>query len=171
MSTTVETQQRDRLVRFERDFSGQIPKGAPLYDHLSRVARPNIARTWSATRHETRIMSCQEGVVLCGGAALGIGDDGLVRHIRPYHSLRGFSGFLEKTIASGRILVRTKGEILLLVCGGKRTPGTPVFAVNPDEFTTDPTTGGHRIGEIIFTQPENPNLCLVAFRSFDDKRP
>ena len=171
MTTTATVKHQDRLLRFERDLAPEMPKGVAFYDYLPRIPTPCITRTWTTAEHETRIMECEPGVILCAGAAVGLDRHGRVQHIRDYHELQGFVGFLEKTVARGRVLVRVRGAIMVVItCGDKRLSGTPVFAVNPDQFSLEPTEG-HEIGRIDFVQPERPDLCCVAFRSFDDKRP
>ena len=114
----------------------------------------------------------REGVILCPGAAAGLDRDGRVQHIRGYHELQGFVGFVVKTMERGKTVIRCRGSVMLLIPGGdKREPGMPVYVVNPNEFTLKATTGGHAIGQILFVQPERLDLCCVVFKSFDDPRP
>ena len=172
MTTTATVKHQDRLLRFERDLAPQMPKGVAFYDYLPRIPTPCITRTWTTAEHETRIMECEPGMILCAGAAVGLDRHGRVQHVRDYHELQGFVGFVDKTVAHGRLLIRTRGQLQLLIPGGgKRVPGTPVFALNPDEFTLDATAGGHQIGGVVYWQPENNNLATIAFKSFDDSRP
>jgi hypothetical protein len=160
--------QRDRLLRHEKDLYTHMPRGVPFYDFLPRVPAPCLTRRYTTAPHETRIMDCEPGVILCAGAAVGLDRQGIVQHIRSYHDLQGFVGFVEKTISRGKVLIRTRGDVAVRISATAK-PGDKVFCANPDEFEL--TSEGYEVGRILFVQPERPDLCCVAFKAFNDSRP
>jgi hypothetical protein len=137
-----------------------------------RSPGPHISRQYYSIeiQEERRLPGPGNGELLCRGAALGLCEDGRIRHFRAYYGRQRFTGFHEKTIDTETILVRSRGSVELYV-GPDARPGATVYVHDVDDFSLSDTTGGCEIGIVLSLVPDRPGNAVVLFKSVDDPRP
>jgi hypothetical protein len=167
---TIPTQQRDRLVRNLNDY---FPApGMSALDRAMRSPGPYITRLYFSMDidEKRRLTGPGNGELLCSGAALGLCDDGRVRHFRPYHGRQRFVGFHEMVVDVDTILVRSRGSVEIYV-GPEARPGKTVYVHDVDDFSVKDSPGACGIGTVLSFVPDRPGNAIVVFKAFDDARP
>lgn len=135
-----------------------------------RALFARIRETSFKTRQ--RAFNRDPSFLLCQGAAVGICEDNVVRHIWPkYYKNAGqsFLGFALLNFERDRIEVITRGSYVLSVQGAKPEGyGKSVYCIEPNTFTVDKDSGGLEIGKIRFVQGHR---STVAFKAYNDPDP
>jgi len=136
-----------------------------------------LSRGRERQRHdvESALYHRDPNYLLCAGAAVGICDDNILRHVQVEFvkdKRQRFCGFLLANQAPDRAVVLVHGQYHLLVQGLERAKkGTPVYCFGPNDFTTDAAIGGVEIGVIDYKWPDARHRASVRFRSYNNKRP
>lgn len=147
-------------------------RDSPIY----ASGRGILPRGREAGRHdlESKLYHRDPNYLLCAGAAVGVCQDNILRHIQlEFLQERGqkFVGFLLANQAPDRAVVLMRGQYHLLVQGlASAGQGTPVYSFGPNDFTTDAAIGGLEIGVIDYVWPDARHRASVLFRRHDDQR-
>ncbi len=162
------TQRMDPWLR-RVDELGPLKPGLTAIDVFRRSPGKHISRTWvSSYGNAQQEYQVKRGDLLCSGAGLVIGNDGLARHVQPWHPGR-FGGFCLSMLEGDRVEVKTKGGLFLRLLGVQSADrGRDVFCIGPDEFTLDPKMGGPLMGVIAVIIPDQPLNCAVRFAGHGD---
>ncbi|WP_447985030.1 hypothetical protein [Nitrospira sp. Nam74] len=145
--------------------------GMGSYELAVRASNPGIRRLWGSTT-QRQMTGPGPDKILCPGAAVGVCEDGRVRHIRTYNVPQEFAGFYLAAISPEKILVYSRGTVRLLVDGLENAKlGDPVYVTDINKFSIERTEHALMIGEIRSREEEKPGWCLVAFKSFHDTTP
>ncbi len=177
MSTEVQTKSRDPLVRRLSEYREPVPIGLTVFDVMKRGPGPSLARVrimgTSAERAEQTFRTDPDEL-LCIGAAVGVCEDGLLRHFDPVNKPRKFVGFVIANERPGRCLIWTRGRTVLRVADIKASDvQKPVYAIGVNTFSLNSALKPARdseIGRIVHLEGQ-VGLAVVAFKSADDDRP
>jgi hypothetical protein len=147
--------------------------GLSVVDAWRRRPAKTFRRGWVSCRggrESSREYSTTPNVLLVAGAAVGLGEDGLVRHIRPYHRLQGFAGFvMDHTDNNGavRVVVKAAGITTLRIAGLQLGgEGKKVYVSDVNSFSLE-ASAGYLMGHVLHVQPDAPGWAQVAFSAFN----
>jgi len=174
----------ERIIKIG-EFLGLKPDECFLFDpylmcslHIKDVSNSRrypsgldlLPRSRDKKKGEARrqIFTRDPDYLLCRGAAVGLCNDGLVRHVLPENyekRSQRFTGFMLTNQYPNRSVVVIEGAYMLQVIGLKgNDKGKPVYAVGPNQFSMDQSKG-LKIGYVDFVQPDQRNQASVAFQS------
>jgi len=168
-NTTVIEEPTDPLLRnLENYHSG---RGLSPMDVFRQTSQPSIPLDWvSGHKTDMDIRPVKKNCIQCTGAAMGLGIDGLARHIRPNVPIKGFLGFALRQVESDRIHIQTRGALQIKLPGVTRESiGERVFCSNVHEFNLEGL--GWECGIVIVLQPDTRDTCQIFFKSFLDQEP
>ena len=168
-STKVIEETTDPLLRHLENYSSA--PGQSRMNVFRQTSQPSIPRDWvSGCEQAMAIMTVKENCIQCTGAALGLGTDGLARHIRPNIPLQGFLGFCLSQREPDRVPIKTRGRLQI------RLPGVTLYSIGKQVFCSDVHDFnlegiGWECGIVSVLQPDRKDTCQIMFKSFLDPKP
>ena len=161
--TQDETIPRDHLMRHIDMFHAE--RGLGPFDVYQRSQQPHIPRRYALIEgSKMKRYLVPPGHLLCAGAAVARCEDGFVRHVRPFHNMQNFAGFVVGMEVGDKVAVRSRGKVLLFIHGvNLNDVGRTVWALGPNEFTLSESKEGIPIGKVFQLESDKPGYCLVIF--------
>jgi hypothetical protein len=160
----------DSLETLISRFPATPGKGPREYA-LETAQRRVIRRAYGSTTRR-QFKGPGPDVLLAPGAAVGLCQDGHVKHVRPYNCPQRFVGFHAVSINDETIQVHSAGTVRLFIHGAEHAKvGQSVFVEDADRFSIEPREGGLKIGIIRSREESHPGCFLVTFNdanNFED---
>lgn len=162
----------DRYLRLINDIPDP-PPGLSKIDYARIRPGPNLSRGREVgVREKQKEYKRDPEQLLCRGCAVGLCQDGLVRHLWPWYIPQQFVGFVLSNLDNNKVLIMSRGAVFLTVPYCRiEDRARVVYAVNCNEFTLDEANALCNIGKIRFMQPDRSGWASVAFKAFDDPDP
>ena len=160
----------DPYIRYIKDIP-KPPPGLSIIDFSRVRPGPSIPRAREAgLMDENRTYPRDMAELLCRGAAVGLDESGICRHIWPDFAPQRFLGIALANLDDNQILVMTRGAVFLTIPGILPADcGKPVYALSPNTFTLKKQKALAEIGIVRFIQPDASNRASVAFKRWDLK--
>jgi len=136
-------------------------------DQARRSPGPSLVRVYEVTKdRETKVLRRDPDEILCKGAAAGEDEKGIVHHFTP--GLR-FRGFIEGNSDPDRVVLRTRGSLLLNIPGADdaKHRGAVVYVSGANRFSLVVEAGSEEAGRIRYVRGNS----ALAFRATGDERP
>ncbi|GBE37469.1 hypothetical protein BMS3Bbin08_00059 [bacterium BMS3Bbin08] len=174
MKTGLNRDKRDKYLTLIKDVPS-TPIGLSLLDRFRMMpgrGSPSLVRTKGLSlesRYQHFNRDAKE--YLCPGAAVGLDENNIVRHLQPWNKVKGFLGFVERNMDNNRVLVWTRGIVVVTIPGlhdRSEFFGVLAFMTGVNDFNL---RNGYRIGKLLYIQPDRKDVGAVAFQRFDDPRP
>jgi hypothetical protein len=161
--------QHDRLLRTKSAFASQQRLGESGLDVVRRTGGPFIDRSYLTTIEVIRkILPTDPDAILCSGAALVRGPDGIARHVRDWND-GVFGGIAQKMLEDNRVLTAVVGVVTVSLPGAQDSDcGRAVYVTSPDGFSLKKE--GLQFGTIIHVLREQP-LVQVLFAAAGETAP
>jgi hypothetical protein len=151
-----ENEIHDLYLRHKKDDSSDA------LDKHKRNPRPSFARMLGTSPAEgsQHVLPVRPGYLLAPGAVLCCDDEGKAGHLYPGKGT--FIGFCVDMLDGDRVLVMTKGVVLLKIPDVKPLPlGQRVFATGINSFTLS-SEGGTPVGIVIHYEKQDFARVLFA---------
>lgn len=157
----------DPYIRYVKDV--RAPIGMSVIDAARTQPGPSIVRGYdTGVKKEERIYPRDKDELLCRGAAVGVSEDGICRHIWPHFAPQKPLGFVVANLDGDKVLVVTYGAVFLIISGiVPADQGKPVYALGPNTFTLEKQRALVEIGIVRFIQLDALDMACVAFKRFD----
>lgn len=159
------TAKQDSHIRHTRDFTPPI--GMSALDQAKRSPGVCLTRVYEMVKDRSQTTLRKDpDEILASGAAVGIDDEEICRHLQEGMAFKGFC--LGQT--EDRAVVQTRGSVILSIPGvteGDR--GKPVYATGPNSFSLRSSDGAVEIGAV--RHVEENGRAAVAFRATGDSKP
>lgn len=160
----------DPYIRLVKDIPAP-PLGMSIIQFSKVRPGPSIPRDReTGLKEENRGYPRDKGELLCRGAAVGLDENGVCRHIWPHFVPQRFLGFAIANLENDQILVTTLGAFQLRIPGIKPADHRkPVYASGPNTFTLEKQKAVVKIGIVRFVQPDVSDRASVAFKRHDSE--
>ena len=173
---TAETKSRDSFLWRLSEFEGTVPTGLTVFDVMTKDIRLYLKRVrmkGDSSEGAEQTFRTDPDELLCRGAAVGVCDDGLLRHFHSLNKPQKFAGFVMAMIEPGKCLVWCRGRTVLTVREVQISDiANLVYCVELDVFTLTPVSQlgtGAEMGRVVCLEDQS-GCAVVAFKSADDDR-
>ena len=158
---------QDPFLRHVRDIN--VPLGLTPHDAARMQPGPGFARTFELIAdNEQREYPKSSDLILAGGAAVGIDENGICSHFWAGQGKK-FVGFLTGS-NENRAVVKTRGSIVLKLDSATQIDrGMPVYCTGPNSFSLKRSQGACEVGIVRYVQGNG--RAAVAFRRHDSDKP